>query len=388
MNSGVVAMLKPSSEGELAEAIRGANGPLSVVGGGTRGLARPGEALSVSGIAGVTLYEPGALTMVAQAGTPLADIEAALEAEGQMLAFEPYLLNAVTGAKGASTIGGVFATNASGPRRMQAGAARDFLLGVRFVDGAGNVVKNGGRVMKNVTGYDLVKLMAGSCGTLGILTEVSFKVLPKPQAQATVQIEGLTDADAVRALAAVLSSPYDVTGAAHLPDCIEKPGRTLIRVEGFADSVAYRADRLCQLLAGFGEVSVAQGHEHWAAIRAMSAYSQAARGEAGALWRVSVKPSDAPGFMAQAKAAHDVLYSYDWGGGRIWVWSRTAEVPAVHATLQQQAGRIGGHATLVHSTDSGDLPRFQPEAPAVARLSAGLRTKFDPRGILNPGLIG
>ena len=216
----------------------------------------------------------------------MAEIEAALAAENQHLAFEPMDARALLAREGEPTIGGVVAANASGPRRVQAGACRDALLGVRFVDGSGEVIKNGGRVMKNVTGYDLVKLMAGSHGTLGVLSEVSIKVLPAPVARASIEIEGLPDESAQRAMAAALGSPYDVTGAAHLPG-----GPTMIRIEGLSDSVAYRADKLRALAEGFGPVRVERDPdavaEAWRGVRDVADFAD----QPGDVWRVSVRPS-------------------------------------------------------------------------------------------------
>ena len=379
----------PENESELADLIRGAEGAFEVRGGGTRasGASGNGACLGTSGLSGITLYEPGALTMVARAGTPLAEIEAALDAEGQMLPFEPYLLGGVTGSDGASTIGGVFATNASGARRVQAGAARDLLLGVRFVDGRGEVVENGGRVMKNVTGYDLVKLMAGSRGTLGVLSEVSFKVLPKPEASASLEIAGLSDEDAVRAMASARTSPFDVSGAIHAPDAIEEEPTTLIRVEGFADSVAYRAEQLKARLSTFGAAEIVDGREAWDAEQGMTAFGRTVRGQGGALWMVSVKPSDAPGLMARLCANHACLYSYDWAGGRIWVWlGAEGDQMACHHRLQGLVAETSGFANLVSGPQelADAVPHVQPEHPVLAALSEGLREKFDPRSVFNP----
>ncbi|WP_348646231.1 FAD-binding protein [Aliiroseovarius sp. F20344] len=383
--------LTPQSEAELADLVRASSGPLRIMGGGTRpiGDVANAQVLSTAALSGITLYEPGALTLVAKAGTPLDEIDAALRAENQMLAFEPYDLTGVTGAKGASTIGGVVATNASGARRVQAGAARDFLLGVRFVDGEGQVLKNGGRVMKNVTGYDLVKLMAGSWGTLGVLSEVSLKVLPMPEHVMTVAVTGLSDEDAVAAMSAALGSPFDVTGAVHAPACIEEEPFTMVRVEGFEGSVQYRAEKLKELLGRYGDVTTSENAEGWKAMREMVAFSQPVRGSGGALWQLSLKPSDASPVMAEISDRFDVLYSYDWGGGRVWVWAgEEVDHSALHGALQDSATRVGGHATLIHSASAFEGPKFQLQSPVLSRLSQALRAKFDPRGILNPGLMG
>jgi len=267
----------PKNETELSELVRAANGPLAIRGGGTRAIGNPvvGQALSTSAIKGIQLYEPGALTLVAKAGTAISDIEKALEKEGQILAFEPMDHRALLGTKGTPTIGGAVAANVSGPRRIQSGACRDFLLGVRFVDGRGDIIKNGGRVMKNVTGYDLVKLMAGSFGTLGILTEVAFKVLPKPDTEATLLCDGQDARSAVSALSLGLSSPFSVSGAAYLDLGDGAMRQTRIRLEGMPKSVAYRAETLAKQLGAGWNVARPGRRKHrqrvgwcfWAAMR-------------------------------------------------------------------------------------------------------------------------
>lgn len=357
--------MRPESERDLAEIVRGAAGPLWVAGGGTRGLSGPGARLEVGGLAGVVLYEPGALTLVVRAGTLLAEVEALLLAEGQRLPFEPPDLRGLLGTAGAPTVGGMVAVNGSGPRRIQAGACRDSLIGARFVDGAGTVVKSGGRVMKNVTGLDLARLMAGSYGTLGVLSELSFKLLPVPEAAATLVLRGPGMVQAVAAMAAAMGSPYDVTGAAFTA------GEVLLRVEGFQASVAYRAGALAVLLAGYGAVEVEPGDARWPGVRDVAPF----QGRSGDVWRLSVKPSDAPLIVGRIGAEAVML---DWAGGLIWA------LIAPGVDLRARLGAFGGHATLVR----GEGLRFQPEAAAVAATSAGLRARFDPRGILNPGLMG
>lgn len=360
-------MMVPETEAELAELMQGAEGALRISGGGTRPIGRcEGEPLSLAKMSGITLYEPGALTLVAQAGTPVAEITAALAEQNQRLAFEPMDHRALLGTTGEPTIGGVVAANVSGPRRIAVGAARDFLLGVRFVDGTGRIVKNGGRVMKNVTGYDLVKLMAGSHGTLGVLTEVSLKVLPDVEAVTTLVLDGLDDATAIAAMSAALGSPYEVTGVAHDPQA----GKTRFRLEGFARSVAYRATELARVLAPFGQA--AEAETDWAAIRDATAFA----GQPGDVWRISTKPSGAAGLVARMGAT---AVQYDWGGGLIW-----ALMPE-GTDLRALLGPFDGHATLIRGT--ADVPTFQPEPAPIAAISAGLRAKFDPRGILNKGLM-
>ena len=367
--------MRPGNETELAEAVRGAMGPLRLRGGGTRPVGRPvtGSVLEVGGLAGIALYEPGALTVVAGAGTPLADLQGVLADEGQRLSFEPMDHRGLTGEGGAPTLGGMVAANASGPRQVVAGGCRDSLIGLRFVDGQGQVVRNGGRVMKNVTGYDLVKLMAGSWGTLGVITEVALKLLPEPEAAATLVYTGLTPERAVAAMAAALGSPYEVNGAAHLPD-----GRTVLRLEGFAASVAYRDGELAGALAAYGTPGRLDAEETaalWRDVRDVAAF----HGRAGDVWRVSCRPSEAPDLAARAGGCALM----DRGGGILWLLLPEG------TDLRARLDPFAGHATLIRASEATRraLPPFPPEPAPVAALARGLRQRFDPRGILNPGLM-
>ena len=374
-------MMKPDSEAALAEVVKSASAPLSVKGGGTRGITTEGSDVSVAALSGISLYEPGALTMVAQVGTPVEEIDKVLLAEGQRLAFEPMDHRTLLGTSGAPTIGGVFAANISGPRRIQGGAARDYALGVRFVDGTGAVVKNGGRVMKNVTGYDLVKLMAGAHGTLGILTEVSLKVLPVPETQATLMLRNLPDAAAVAAMSRAMGSPFEVSGAAHCAKIDKQTPVTLLRVEGFEASVKYRIGALKDLLADTGAEMEVAGRDMssvlWQSVRDVAEMENLE----GDVWRVSCKPSDAAQ-LAERSGARG--WYFDWGGGLIWIRTTPGD------DLRARLGVFEGHATLVRADAAtrAALPVFHPQAGGVEKLAAGLRARFDPRGILNRGLMG
>ncbi|MFK5996793.1 MAG: FAD-binding protein [Rhodobacterales bacterium] len=366
------------TEKNIADYIRDAyetGGKLRIVGGGTRqALGNPCDSnrvLSTAGLNGVSLYDPSALTLVAAAGTPLAEIKKTLAKEGQRLPFEPMDHRGILGSIGTPTIGGVVACNISGPARIQAGACRDSLIGVRVVDGAGRIIKNGGRVMKNVTGYDLVKLMAGSFGTLGVLTEVAFKVLPAPEASATVAISGLDDADALRAMSQALTAPYDVNGAAH--DSITDT--TLIRVEGFEKSVAYRSTQLEKLLGHWGEVTITRKDNRWQSIRDVAPF----HGLDTDVWRLSVTPSDGPKLAAKLRAVSgDIAILYDWGGGLLWVSAPQG------TDVRSGLNGIPGYAECVRGT----AVKITPQNTAIAKIEQGLRAKFDPKGILNAGIMG
>ena len=383
--------LKPADEAELVDMVReaGAAGEtIRILGGGTRAsIGHPVDAdktISMAGLSGIALYEPAALTVVVRAGTPLAELEAALDVEGQMLPFEPSDYRALLGSKGEPTVGGMFAAGVSGPRRIQTGACRDAAIGVRFVDGSGEALKSGGRVMKNVTGYDLVKLQCGAWGTLGIVTEIAFKLLPKPETAATLTLSGLDDARAVAALSKALASPYGVSAAAHMPG-----DRTLMRVEGFENSVAHRSDSLRRELADFGEADIVtetvQNAGLWRAVANVEPFAA----QAGAVWRISVKPSDGPGLVAEVKGKLDAEAIYDWGGGLVWL-KVPEEGDAGAATVRDAVDALGGHATLIRAGEETRraVPVFQYESPAIMVISDGLRRQFDPRTILNPGLMG
>ncbi len=367
-----------NSEAQLADMIR-AGGPFVVTGGGTSriGLAE-GDRLLWTGAQ--FDYDPGALTLVVSAGMAVDAVSAQLAVEHQRLAFEPPDLGPLLERAGVRSMGGMVASNASGPRRVAVGACRDACLGVRFVNGRGEIVKNGGRVMKNVTGLDLVKLMAGSQGTLGILTEVSLKTQPIPETTATLIFEGQAEAEAVNTMSRALGTPFDITGAAHLRQGVDgTPARTLLRLEGMESAVRYRVEALHQRLSDLGAADVewdqARNGEIWRAIRDVTRFV----GVPGDVWRVSVTPSEAPGLVA-ALQPEDVIY--DWGGGRLWLLTTAG------TDVRAKMGK--GHATLVRASDETKrtLGVFPPENRIVAQLSKGLRQKFDPEQKFNPGMMG
>lgn len=346
--------MRPESEADLARIIREARAPLQITGGATR--LWPGEGqgarLDVSGLRGITLYDPEALTLTVRAGTALATVQETLAAEGQMLGFEP------SGAEG-STIGGVAASNAAGPRRVQLGAARDALIGLRMIDGQGNIIRNGGRVMKNVTGYDLVKLMAGSRGRLGVLTELSFRTAPLPPVRATLCLPDLDAAAAIPALTLALSGAFDVAGAAWTP----RHG-ALIRLEGLAGSVAERAATLARQLSRFG-TPTRLDDDPWPFLLHPNIHDPARD-----TWRIICRPSAAPGLLTHLPEP----LMLDWGGALIHLALPTGEMPKLPP--------FAGHARRI----TGATPALIPATdPVTARLERDLCAGFDPRGIFQGG---
>ena len=388
--------LKPRDGKDVEAAVQWAlaeGKTLEVIGHGSkRGIGRAAQwdlSLDLSDLSGVTLYEPEELVLSAKAGTPIAEIEALLARNNQELAFEPMDYGPVFGAApGRGTIGGTLGANLSGPRRIKAGAARDHFLGFTAVSGRGETFKSGGRVVKNVTGYDLCKVLAGSYGTLAAMTDVTVKVLPRAETEQTVLVLGLDDAAAIRAMSAAMNSSNDVSGAAHFPAPVAasiqaESGRsiTALRLEGVAPSVAHRRRALEALLKPLGEIAVLEegaSRDAWRVIRNAMPFTGGAR----ALWRISVAPSR--GHEVAAAIGEGAEYFYDWAGGLIW-----AALPAEGdgGAARVRAALKGGHATLVRAPAAirAAVPVFEPQEPGLAALTKRVKESFDPKGVLGPG---
>ena len=405
-----LTILEPVSLDELEEAIAGAvaeRRKLEILGHGTkRGLGRPVEAdarLDLSRLAGIGLYEPEELVLTAKPGTPIAEIEALIAQRGQMLACEPADLGPLYGAPaGAGTLGGMIACNLSGPRRPKAGAARDGFLGFTAVSGRGERFKAGGRVMKNVTGYDLPKLLAGSHGTLAALAEVTIRVHPAPERSLTLLLTGLDAERGTRAMTLALGSAQDPSGAAYLPaalaarskiDAVAGAGAsvTALRLEGIAVSVAARAAALERLMGELGasiaRIEAAESIGLWREIRDIHFLLPET---VAVIWRLSLPP--AAGAATAERLAREIAgmkFYLDWGGGL--VWTAVPPAPDAHAaTVRRLATTAGGHATLMRAPEAvrASVPVFEPEPAPLAELTARVRAGFDPLGLLNPGRMG
>ena len=408
-------VLKPETAEAIREVVHWAAAervPLEVTGyGSRREIGSPVQAeytLDLSAHSGITLYEPEELVIAAKAGTPLAEIRSTLAGHGQELAFEPMDFGPLFGApQGRGTIGGVLAANACGPRRISAGAARDHALGISAVSGRGEIFKSGGRVVKNVTGYDLSRGLAGSWGTLAVVTDVTFKVLPAAESRLTFVLSGLQDPAAIAVLCAAMGSSATVSGAAHLPAPVAETlsghfdnqlstaartsALTLIRLEGFKASVQARAQTLRHLFPDkpFDIVGGEESKALWAVVRDVQPFA----GTDDVVWRVSVAPTAGPAVVAALREDGQtarVRAYYDWSGGLIWLAVPEADAGADGAAgpvRQAVAKHGGGHATLIRAPACvrAAIPVFQPEMPALAALSCRLKAAFDPHGILNPG---
>lgn len=354
--------------------------------------------LTTAALRGITLYEPAELVMSARSGTPLYEIESALAGRGQMLPFEPVDIGPTTGAPGgALSIGGIFATNFSGARRITAGSARDNLLGVRAVNGRAELFKSGGRVMKNVTGLDLARGLSGSWGTLAVLTEVTFKVVPLPQTLATLAFVGLPDDIAVEAMTAALATPYEVSGAVHLPRGaaarLKSPklkgldqSLTLLRLENFATSVAERLEKLKAALKIYGkplELDSETSWGLWSELRTLSVLPYSAD---TSLWRIVTLPTTSHQIVATIEKFMGAVAVYDWAGGLIWL-EVPATADAAAADIRRAVAVRGGHATLIRAAPDvrSSVDVFEPMRPELEQLTRGLKKAFDPRNVLNRG---
>jgi glycolate oxidase FAD binding subunit len=386
--------------------------PLEIIGhGGKRAIGHPmatNAVLDLSGLNAVISYEPNELIITVQAGAPLADVQSLIDAKNQQFAFEPMDTSVLLGMPAIGTIGGMIGVGLAGPRRIKAGGARDHLLGAHAVSGFGDSFKTGGRVVKNVTGYDLCKLLTGSWGTLAVMTEVTLKVMPKPESERTLMLSGLDDVTANRAMTAALGSPFDVSGAAHLPNSAFRPATgalagfgsglgsqgqaiTLLRLEGIAASVADRANSLGKSLALFGPVEMLQDTTSaavWSAIRDVEPFAAGAALGAWPVWRIVCPPASG-GALGQALAhdtGGDVIY--DWGGGLIWA-ALPPKPDAQAGLVRQRVDAVGGHATLIRASEPvrRDVDVFHPQPAGLSGLSERVRHSFDPKIILNRGRL-
>jgi glycolate oxidase FAD binding subunit len=405
----LVDTLRVRDAADVEQAVRSAlasEQPLEIIGHGSkRQVGQPmatNALLDLSALNAVTAYEPNELIITVQAGAPLADVLSLIDSRNQQFAFEPINTSALLGTPDIGTIGGMIGAGLAGPRRIKAGGARDHLLGAHAVSGFGDSFKAGGRVVKNVTGYDLCKLLAGSWGTLAVMTEVTLKVMPRPESERTVMLRGLDDLAANRAMTAALGSPFDVSGAAHVPssafrtavgalaDLGSPQGAvTLLRLEGITASAAHRAAALSALLAPFGAAEIledAASAAIWSAIRDIRPF--AANGALGAwpVWRIVCPPAvgGALGQSLSQATGGDVIY--DWGGGLIW--AALPPKPDAHAALvRARVNAAGGHATLIRAPEPirRNVDVFHPQQDGLAGLSERVRHGFDPKNILNRG---
>jgi glycolate oxidase FAD binding subunit len=383
-------LLEPRDEKDICDAVADAAASgrkLEVVGGGSkRGIGNPKREtalLSTARLGGVIDYDPAELVLTVEPGVRLAEIETLLAGSNQMLSFEPYDFGVVTGGEtGRSTIGGVIGAGLAGSRRVSAGGVRDHLLGFSAVNGRGELFKAGGRVVKNVTGYDLSKLMAGSWGQLAVLTQMTLKVLPRPPVLRTLVMRGLAAKAAGAAMGRAMQSRAEVAAASHVPGCDGAAADTAIRIEGFGASVDARAKMLTSLLTDIGNIEPLETPEaeaHWSKVRSASIL---AAGDRPALWRICVPPARGAAFL-DGVATLDGVGLMDWAGGLVW-----ARMPlsAPAAFLRKMTEEAGGHAMLIEAPEEmrAGVPALHPEAPVVAALSRRVREAFDPLGLFDP----
>jgi glycolate dehydrogenase FAD-binding subunit len=410
-----VDTLKVRDANDVEQVVRAAiasEQPLEIIGNGTkRQVGQPmatNALLDLSTLNAVTAYEPNELIITVQAGAPLADVLSLIDSKNQQFAFEPMNTAPLLGTPDLGTIGGMIGAGLAGPRRIKAGGARDHLLGAHAVSGFGDSFVAGGKVVKNVTGYDLCKLLAGSWGTLAVMTEVTLKVMPRPESERTLVLRGLDDLTANRAMTAALGSPFDVSGAAHVPNSAFRASAgafaglgsslgssgqavTLVRLEGIAASVAHRAATLVKLLAPFGTAEIVDdvvSAAIWVAVRDVQPFAASDTLGAWPVWRIVCPPASggALGERLARDSGGDVIY--DWGGGLIWA-ALPPKPDAQAALVRERVNAVGGHATLLRASDEvrRNVDVFHPLPDGVAALGERVRQSFDPKGILNRGRL-
>ena len=386
-----MARYTPETRAEIEDIIRDAlqrKTPLKITGFGTKpslgGAVQADDELSLSAHSGITDYQPEELILVAKSGTPLIEIEETLAQKGQMLAFEPPHLTQFYGAAHPGSLGGMIACNLSGPRRISAGAARDYLLGFDAISGRAGYFRSGSKVMKNVTGYDLSKLMCGSFGMLAVMSEITLKVLPRPEYTTSLSINCSSLTEAQSALAAGFGSATEPSGGAIVKTA--DGFRAVLRLEGVQISVKNRVDALSDLLSARGQIAVMppeESTEFWRSMRDIACVDAAAE----QVWKLSVTPSFAPRIIAELERDYKIDYALDWAGGLIWIAGQGAGLGTdIRSVL---AKNDGGHATLMRAAnlDSASLPVFQPLEAALGGLQTRIKTAFDPEHILNPQKI-
>jgi glycolate oxidase FAD binding subunit len=371
--------LTPATLAELRDVIADAAGSgqkLEIRGAGSKAdIGAPDRnvtILSMARFSGIIDYDPAELVLDVRAATPLAEIESLIGEKGQMLAFEPYDHGPIFGQPaGAATIGGVIAASVAGSARLTAGAARDHFLGFEAVSGRGEVFVGGAKVVKNVTGYDLPKILAGSWGRLAAMTRVTLKVLPRPRTRVTLALQGLSPPQAVAAMALAMRSQAEVTAAAYLPAAVNRGvSLTAFRLQGFGPSVTARAAMLTSLLDSSNRLGESAADSFWQSIRDTTPLDPSLP-----LWRLNVPPSGGCAVVAQLGLQN---WYFDWAGGLIW-----ANFKGDPAQLRAAAAAAGGHAMLVRAPSAlrAVTPAFQPESRAVAALTARVRASFDPHGV-------
>jgi glycolate oxidase FAD binding subunit len=408
-NEVAMDIVKVRDAKDVEQAVRAAiagERPLEIIGHGSkRAIGHPTASdvlLDLSALNAVKSYEPNELIITVEAGAPLADVKSLIDSKNQRFAFEPMDTAALLGTQAGGTIGGMIGASFAGPRRVQAGGARDHLLGAHAVSGFGDSFKTGGKVVKNVTGYDLCKLLAGSWGTLAVVTEVTLKVVPRAESERTLVLRGLDDVTANHAMTAALGSPFDVSGAAHVPkSALRDPvaalshlgsprdSITLLRLEGIAVSAIHRAASLAKVLSRFGTVEILEDEasaKAWTSIRDVEPFSASGAVGAWPIWRILCPPS-VGGILGERIAREtggEVLY--DWGGGLIWA-ALPPKSDAQAELVRRHAASFGGHAMLLRASEQvrRDVDVFHPSSSGVAALSERVRNSFDPKHILNRG---